>query len=186
MAGGEAWALEVTGGSSISVVVARDLFGKKRSTQLYWKAWDVLQMWMYWPWQSTLNSPYGTLKLFCQFKALQFLQERETPIALQAISVFLVLFSTRDLAVLVSFINSSQVEQAQSSVQPRSFATVILKVLLSSALPVVAHTVKARHCEIRLGSIDSSKIATRDPQRETLPYLSLPSGGPATFIVFPD
>ncbi|POW22331.1 hypothetical protein PSHT_01393, partial [Puccinia striiformis] len=68
---------------------------------------------------------------------------------------------TRDLAVLVSFINSSQVEQAQSSVQPRSFATVILKVLLSSALPVVAHTVKARHCEIRLGSIDSSKIATR-------------------------
>ncbi|POV93909.1 hypothetical protein PSHT_16543 [Puccinia striiformis] len=50
---------------------------------------------------------------------------------------------TCDLAVLVSHIDSSQVEQAQSSVQLRSYAIVILEVVSSSALPVVAHTVKA-------------------------------------------
>ncbi|WAQ86497.1 hypothetical protein PtA15_7A223 [Puccinia triticina] len=81
---------------------------------------------------------------------------------------------TRDLAVLVSYIDSSQVDQAQSSVQPRSYAIVILEVLSSSSLPVVSHTVKAKHREYP------------DPRPETTPSLSLPSGGPAAFIVFPE
>ncbi|PLW07853.1 hypothetical protein PCANC_24721 [Puccinia coronata f. sp. avenae] len=81
---------------------------------------------------------------------------------------------TRDLAVLVSYINDSEVEQAQTSIQPRSYAIVILEVLSSSSLPVVSHIVKAKHREYP------------DPRPETSPSLSLPNGGPAAFIVFPE
>lgn len=81
---------------------------------------------------------------------------------------------TRDLAVLVSYIPSSEVDQAQSSVQPKSYAIVILEVLSSSSLPAVSHVVKAKHREYP------------DPRPETAPTLSLPCGGPAAFIVFPE
>ncbi|KAA1077878.1 hypothetical protein PGT21_022670 [Puccinia graminis f. sp. tritici] len=82
-------------------------------------------------------------------------------------------FTLLDLKVTY-YIDSSQVDQAQSSVQPRSYAIVILEVLSSSSLPVVSHTVKAKHREYP------------DPRPETAPSLSLPNGGPAAFIVFPE
>lgn len=66
------------------------------------------------------------------------------------------LCSTRDLAVLVSYIQSSEVEQAQSSVQPKSYAIVILEVLSSSSLPAVSHVVKAKHREVSLYSFARS------------------------------
>ncbi|KAH9465346.1 hypothetical protein Pst134EA_013234 [Puccinia striiformis f. sp. tritici] len=150
MAGGEAWALEVTG--NLQRWKLNFSSGGERFV-----------------WEKEINS-IVLESLGCTPDVDVLTMAERIEFTLLDIKVT----STRDLAVLVSYIDSSQVEQAQSSVQPRSYAIVILEVLSSSALPVVAHTVKARHREYP------------DPRPETSPYLSLPSGGPAALIVFPE
>ncbi|KAI9630708.1 hypothetical protein KEM48_013736 [Puccinia striiformis f. sp. tritici PST-130] len=123
MAGGEAWALEVTG--NLQRWKLNFSSGGERFV-----------------WEKEINS-IVLESLGCTPDVDVLTMAERIEFTLLDIKVT----STRDLAVLVSYIDSSQVEQAQSSVQPRSYAIVILEVLSSSALPVVAHTVKARHRE---------------------------------------
>ncbi|MBW0480464.1 hypothetical protein O181_020179 [Austropuccinia psidii MF-1] len=81
---------------------------------------------------------------------------------------------TRDLAVLVSYVDPSICMEGKSSIYPKSFAVIILDVLSNSTLPVVTNIVKTQHREYP------------DPRLETAPALLLPHGGPAVFIVFPE
>lgn len=150
LAGGEAWALEATGS---------------------------LQRWK-------LNFTSGTERFVWEKELNAIILERlgcasDVDVLTMAERIEFILLDikmtyTRELAVLVSYIDSSEVDKSPSSVNPRSFAIVILEVLSGSSLPVATNTVKVKHREYP------------DPRPETTPCLILPNGGPAAFIVFPE
>ncbi|KAG0146483.1 hypothetical protein CROQUDRAFT_671107 [Cronartium quercuum f. sp. fusiforme G11] len=81
---------------------------------------------------------------------------------------------TRDLAILVSYIDVSELPELSSTIKPRSFAIIVLDVLSTTSSPTVVHVVKLNHREYP------------DPRLETGPTLALPHGGPAAFISFPE
>ncbi|KAH9819025.1 Non-repetitive/WGA-negative nucleoporin C-terminal-domain-containing protein [Melampsora americana] len=82
--------------------------------------------------------------------------------------------SSRDLAILVSYVDARELPEVSSSIKPRSFAIIILDIISTTASPTVAHAIKLQHREYP------------DPRLQTAPTLSLPHGGPAAFICFPE
>ncbi|EGG12188.1 uncharacterized protein MELLADRAFT_89359 [Melampsora larici-populina 98AG31] len=80
---------------------------------------------------------------------------------------------SRDLAILVSYVDATELPEVLSSIKPRSYAIIILDIISTTASPTVTHAIKLQHREYP------------DPRLETAPTLSLPHGGPAAFICFP-
>lgn len=56
--------------------------------------------------------------------------------------------STRDLAILVSYIDPSKLSEVTSSIKPRSYAIIILDVMSTTASLTVVHVVKLKHREV--------------------------------------
>ncbi|CAH7685697.1 Non-repetitive/WGA-negative nucleoporin C-terminal-domain-containing protein [Phakopsora pachyrhizi] len=81
---------------------------------------------------------------------------------------------TRDLAILLKYVDPTASGDPSSSIKPRSFAIIVFDLLSNSSLLTVSHCIKARHREFP------------DPRLETEPSLILPHGGPAALITFPE